>query len=171
MKCSSIQQLKLRTRCARCRQLGHWARECHEWYRGQCNEEGYDPRAVRPGENSKGFINVAEPVERRPYFLGASWTFVALEPGEVLWDTGAQEGLVGKRQLDRWSKLLTEQCLQVEWSRKKPESASGIGGTTQPICVVYVPVGLAGCNGIIRFTVVEQDVTPLLPVGIMRKLS
>ena len=50
----------------------------------------------------------------------------------------------------------------------KPESASGIGGVTQPIGVVYVPVGLAGCNGIIRFTVVEQDVPPLLPVGIMR---
>ena len=28
MKRSSIQQLKLRTRCARCRKLGHWAREC-----------------------------------------------------------------------------------------------------------------------------------------------
>ena len=25
----------------------------------------------------------------------ASWTFVALDPGEVLWDTGAQEGLIG----------------------------------------------------------------------------
>ena len=50
-------------------------------------------------------------------------------------------------------------------------SGSGIGGVTQPIGVVYVPVGLAGCNGIIRFTVVEQDVPPLLPVGIMRTLQ
>ena len=35
----------------------------------------------------------------------------------------------------------------------------------------YVPVGLAGCNGTIRFTVVEQDVLPLLAVGIMRTLQ
>ena len=42
---------------------------------------------------------------------------------------------------------------------------------TQPIGVVYVPVGLAGCNGIIRFTVLEQDVPPLLPVGIVRTLQ
>ena len=30
MKRSSIQQLKLRKWCARCRKLGHWARECPE---------------------------------------------------------------------------------------------------------------------------------------------
>ena len=116
-------------------------------------------------------VSVAQPTERRPFFLGASWTFVSLDPGEVLWDTGAQEGLVGKQQLDKWCKLVAEHGLQVEWSQEKPESASGIGGTTKPIGVVYVPVDLAGCNGIIRFTVVEQDVPPLLPVGIMRTLQ
>ena len=126
---------------------------------------------MRPGENSKGFITVAEPTERRPFFLGSSWTFVTLDPGEVLWDTGAQEGLVGKQQLDKWCKLLAKHGLQVERSQEKPESASGIGGMTQPIGVVYVPVGLAGCNGIIRFTVVEQDVPPLLQVVIMRILQ
>ena len=69
---------------------------------------------VRPGENSKGFIIVAKPTERRPFFLGAPWTFVTLDPREVLWDTGAQEGLVGKQQLDKWCKLLAEHGLQVE---------------------------------------------------------
>ena len=46
-----------------------------------------------------------------------------------------------------------------------------LGCTTKPIGVVSVPVGLAGCNGVIRFTVVEQDVPPLLPVGILRTLQ
>ena len=79
-----------------------------------------------------------------------------------------QEGLVGKEQLDKWCRLLAEHGLQVEWSQEKPESASGIGGVTQPIGVVYVPVGLAGCNGVIPFTV---DVPLLLPVGTMRTLQ
>ena len=101
MKRSSIQQLKLRTRCAICRELGHWARECPEGNRGQHNNERYDRRAWRSGENTKGFISVEGHIERRPFFLGASWTFVALDPGEVLWDTGAQEGIVGEQQLNQ----------------------------------------------------------------------
>ena len=136
MKRSSIQQLKLRKRCAKCRKLGHWAHECPEGNRGQRNDERYDRRAMRSGENLKGFITVAKHTERRPFFLGASWTFVTLDPGEVLWDTGAQEGLVGKQQLDKWYKLLAEHGRQVEWSQEKPESACGIGGVTQPIGVV-----------------------------------
>ena len=33
--------------------------------RGQRQDDRYDRRAVRPGENSKGFITVAKPTERR----------------------------------------------------------------------------------------------------------
>ena len=66
-------------------------------------------------------------MERRPFFLAASWTFVALDLGEVLWDTGAQEGLVGKQQLDKWCKLLAEHGLQVEWSQEKPIHCCGAG--------------------------------------------
>ena len=73
--------------------------------------------------------------------------------------------------MKQWSKLIAEYGLQVEWSQERPEPASGIGGMSKPIGVVYVPVGLAGCNGIIRFTVVEQDVPPLLPLGEMGTLQ
>ena len=87
MKRSSIQQLKLRTTCARCRKLGHWARECPRGNRGQRNDERYNLRAARPEDNPKGFIAVAWHTERRPFFLGTFWTFVALDRGEVSWDT------------------------------------------------------------------------------------
>ena len=99
LKCWSTQQLKLRTRCTRCRKLGHWARECPEGNRGQRIDERYDRQAMRSGENSKGFITVAKPTERRPFFLGASWTFVTLDPGEVLWDTGPKRDSSGNSNL------------------------------------------------------------------------
>ena len=71
---------------------------CPEGYRGQRNDERDDRRAGRLQDNSKGFTVVARHTERRPFFPGATWTFVALDPGEVLWDTGAHEGLVGEQQ-------------------------------------------------------------------------
>ena len=46
MKRSSIQQLELRTRCAKCLKLGHWPRECPDAIRGQRNDERYYQRAV-----------------------------------------------------------------------------------------------------------------------------
>ena len=164
MKRSRIQQLKLRYGCARCRKLGHWARECHEGNRGQRNDERCDRRAGRPEDNSKGFIAVAGHTERRPFFLGASWTFVALDLDKFYGILVPKRWHDGKQQLKQWCKLLAEYGVQVEWSEEKPESACGIGGATQPIGVVHWPVGLAGCNGVIRFTVVEQDVPPLLRV-------
>ena len=42
---------------------------------------------------------------------------------------------------------------------------------SKPTGVARVPVGLARCNGVLRFTVVEQDVPPLLPVGVMGTLQ
>ena len=169
MKRSSIQQLKLRTMCKMSKTWTLGPRVSRRESRA-INDERYDRRAVRPGENPNGFITVAKPTERRPSFLGASWTFVTVDPGEVLWGTGAQEGLIGKQQLDKWCKLIENHGLQVEWSQEKPESASGIGGETQPVGVVYVPVGLAGCNGFIRFTVVEGCPTSTAS-GIMMTLQ
>ena len=86
-----------------CKMSQTWtlARECPEGNRGQRNDERYDRRAVKPEEN----ITVAKPTERRPFFFGASWTFVTLDPGEVLWDTGAQEGLVWEQLVDKWCKI------------------------------------------------------------------
>ena len=77
-------------------------------------------------------------------------------PGEVLWDTGAQEGLVGKQQLDKWCKLLAEHC-----HRRHDE--------TNRCCVCASWFGWVQWYH--QITVVEQDVPPPLPVGIMRTLQ
>ena len=80
-----------------------------------------------------------------------TWTSSILDPGEVRWDTGAQERLVGEQQMKQWSKLFAEHGLQVKWSQERPEPASGIE--------------VRRSQSVIRFAVVEQDVPPLLPVG------
>ena len=80
MKSSSTPQLELRTRCARCRKLALWARECSEGNGGQRNDERHDRREGRLEDSSKGFIAVAGPTEQRLFFLGATWTWM-LDPG------------------------------------------------------------------------------------------
>ena len=60
--------------------------------------------------------------------------------GDVLWDTGAQEGTVGRHHLERWSEIeRTGLAIKEEF-----DLPSGIGGTVQPVEVAHVPVGLAG---------------------------
>ena len=82
--------------------------------------------------------------------------------------SGAEKGLVGEQQLKRWCKLLAEHGLQVEWSpgeagirkryRRHDEANRSCGRASR-------------VSRMQLFTVVEQDVPPLLPVGIMRTLQ
>ena len=98
MKRSRIQQLELRTRCVRRRELGQKARECPEGNRGQRNDERYDRRAGTAYKFSSSWQGRLDEdlFSRSGLDLGATWTSVALGPDEVVWDTGAQEGLIGQ---------------------------------------------------------------------------
>ena len=134
MKRSSIEQLKLRTRCARCRKLGRWARECPEGNRGQlkvrstCREIRGQLKRVHRCGRAHG---------TKTFLLGATWTFVALDPGEVLWDAGAQEGLVGEQQMKQWTKLLAKYGLQVDWSQKN-QNPQALSEVRRSRSVLYV---------------------------------
>ena len=100
---------------------------------------------------------------RRPFFFGAGHSshltqekFCGpLAPKKEL--SAPATGTVGKTTCRTRSPARVEQ--------EETEPASGAGGTTQAIGA-NVPVGLAGHNGVVRVSVVEQDVPPLLPVGV-----
>ena len=57
------------------------------------------------------------------------------------------------------------------WRQRRTHRARVAEMTAQPIGVVHVAVGSAGYNGVVRFTVVGQDVPTLLPVGVVRTLQ
>ena len=77
-------RLKLRTRCARCRKIGHCARNCSE----------------KP--QSEELFEIAP---KRPYFFGASWICLTIVPSEVLWDTGAPGRCLGTMPDDAQERL------------------------------------------------------------------
>ena len=159
---------ELRTKCAQCRKLGPWARECPEGNQGERNDERFNRRAWRSEDNSKGFIAVAGHTARRPFLLGASWTFVALDPGEVLWGFWRREGAC-------WG-TATETVVQIT-GRTWPPGRVELGETGIHKRHRRHDEANRSCGGAGRvrrmqlFTVVEQDVPPLLPVGIMRTLQ
>ena len=143
---SSIQQLKLRTSV--CKMSQSWTLGSRVFRRKSRTTQRRKVRSTCGGTSGK-LKRVRHGSKAHGTKTFQSRRFLDIRhsrPWRRPVDAGAQEGLVGKQQLDKWCQLLAEHDLQVEWSQEKPDSASGIGGVTQPIFVVYVPVGLAGCN-------------------------
>ena len=109
-------------------------------------------------EKRTGLFEVASKLHN---FFGASWICLTIILGEVFWDI-------------IWSdeaSCLERNRLMVAWSNEEVDVPSGVGGTVQPIGVAHVPVELAGGSGVVRSIVVEQDIPPLMPVGLMRMLQ
>ena len=48
---------------------------------------------------------------------------------------------------------------------------NGIGGQATVVGVAEAPAGIAGCSGIVSWKVVQEDIPPLLPVGLTRALK
>ena len=110
------EQLMARTRCARCNEVGHWAKECtaptaskgakgssrdgayknHE----QCHVEHQGPQWT-PVSNSFSVFGSPEKGRVRPGFVLSCYvprTLPTLYPGEFVLDTGSEVSQIGTRQ-------------------------------------------------------------------------
>ena len=75
-------------------------------------------------------------------------------------DTAAQDGLVGDAALKRLKGQLRARGLQEVWIDKVCK-AHGVGGQAKVVGMAALPLGLAGCSGVLEVSVIEGDV-PLL---------
>ena len=180
-----VEVLKLRTKCASCGQIGHWAKECTNEpdARGKAKVDASTPKS--------GFFEVGDssPTESsRQYFqltLGQCFkkTLRADESstptpfsgmtthGSVgLVDTAAQGGLIGKPALERLQQCLKAAGLRIQWLDKEAQ-ARGVGGEAKVLGVAKIPVGIAGVNGLVEATVVDGEVPCLLSVSFLKELE
>ena len=92
--------------------------------------------------------------------------FLELSPGEAIVDPGASQDLVGLRSFEKLQAKLKENGLRTIKLQETPSKASGVGGVAKTLFMALAPCILGGQPGVIKLTVVEDDIPQLLSIGL-----
>ena len=187
----SLNDIKAKSRCHQCKQIGHWSRECPQRNKqastapssrsshvsgGSTMSTGFftSPPAVMANCGHKFLTTNLDPISCEYMFSGLSFVFLGSAPdrGMALVDTAAQHGLVGHDTLQRHDRHLREHFgLQVQWSNEHGGSVRGVCGQEESTRIAYIPIGLSGKSGVLRVQVVPGEIPFLLPAYFLTDLK
>ena len=184
----TLSELKAKTRCHQCKQVGHWSKECPHrskhaspTSRSSSSTTGLSAAGMSAGffvqppattlAGGSSFLTKSSEAkfggEYMPAdFAALTFCFLAVheDEGTALVDTAAQHGLVGKETLLRHDHLLQEHHgLQVQWSHEAGGSVRGVCGQEETTSIAYVPIGIGQRSGVLRVQVVPGNIPFLLP--------
>ncbi|CAE7917463.1 unnamed protein product, partial [Symbiodinium sp. KB8] len=181
----SRDQLKKISTCRNCGRKGHWAEDCQQPKSGG---QGGDRGRV------SGFCYLGHPVPGGSGFCGltsSEWrqivsaaksvtdievpemlTFLTLKSGTAILDIGATQDLIGECALSALSHVLAKAGLKyIEVPVDSQGPPTGIGGAATVTRAVLVPISPGGVPGVVHFTVIKENVPPLLSVGLLEHLG
>eukprot|EP00971_Amphidinium_carterae_P338719 6476216-Amphidinium_carterae.1 len=177
---TSLENLIARTRCALCKEKGHWKRECPK--KGQSTlwvQEGREPWLQHAAHSEEPFFvgytcGVQMECGDVEESIGHTWYgFVGLVTADdsAVVDTGAENGVIGEQAMKRLEQSLMGKGLRVQDLKGKASNTNGIGGQAQVIRRCLIPIGLGGQNGYLKTTVIRGEVPLLLPIRLMEMLG
>ncbi|CAK9057683.1 unnamed protein product [Durusdinium trenchii] len=140
----STEEIKKVTFCGNCGKKGHW--------REDCTEPSKDGSRASRDKNPKATDQAC---------------FLELSPGETIIDPGASQDLVGLRSFEKLQAKLKENGLKTIKLQETPSKASGVGGAAMTLFMALAPCILGGQPGVIKLTVVEDDIPQLLSIGLL----
>ena len=165
-----VSELKKVTRCSNCGEKGHWKEECDRPYRSRSARE----KQEKSQGNAFVFLGTSSSSEFKGSFLSlqslaedANLSFLALPDGHAVIDPGASQDLIGLESFDRLMRVLAKNGLKPVKLKEVPHPASGVGGDAKPLFNALVPCVLGGKPGIVKMTVVQENIPQLLSVGLL----
>ena len=93
--------------------------------------------------------------------------FLSLPPGHAIIDPGAGQDLIGRPAYEQLRAKLAAVGLRPQPIDEEPSRASGIGGQATTLFMALIPTILGGAPGIVRVTVVQEDIPHLLSIGLL----
>ena len=132
--------------------------------------------ACDKGETPGSFVGMAMPEFARRILdnlkeKANADIFLTMPPGHAIIDPGAGQDLIGKPAYEQLKTKLATVGLRPVPIDDEPSKASGIGGQATTLFVALVPTILGGAPGIVKVTVVQEDVPHLLSIGLLEAMG
>ncbi len=176
----SVEELKKITKCRRCDKVGHWEEDCTEPKnpnkpKGNLNSFVFlGNQEARSSSSLSSFLvkiesrRVLETVCLAEWNEGdASQNYLTIPEGHAIIDPGASQDLIGLPAYERLCAKLGENNLKTIKLTSEPSPASGVGGNATPLFEALCPCILAKQPGVIRITVLKEDIPHLLSIGLL----
>ena len=99
--------------------------------------------------------------------VSGTGTFLTIPAGHAIIDPGAGQDLIGAPSYARLKQQLALGGLQPVQIEERPASASGVGGKATTLFQALIPCILGGAPGVVKVTVVAEDIPHLLSIGLL----